>query len=250
MKVLLTNDDGIGSPGLMALWEAIHPVAEVTIVAPTRERSGVGHGISMHDLHVYPWQMDAATGYAVHGTPADCVKVAIFDLMKARPDLVISGINRGLNYGIDAFYSGTVAAAREAAIRGIPGLALSVEAQEFARAAEFAVLLARQMDSLARPAGIMLNVNVPKNPTMGIRITRQSDGGFREEYHKEIDELGRGTYSVRGEHPPASDDLEFDYPAVRAGYVSVTPMHFDLTHYPSLNHLREILEDGEAVRRA
>ena len=196
MKVLITNDDGIESPGLMALWEAVRPFAEVTIVAPTREQSGVGHGISMHHLRVDPWRMDAATGYAVHGTPTDCVKIAIFDLMKVKPDLVISGVNSGLNYGIDSFYSGTVAAAREAAIRGIPGLALSVEGEEFARAAEIAVLLARRMDSLARPAGIMLNVNVPKNPTMGIRITRQSFGGFREVYHKEMTSwAGRPTAS-------------------------------------------------------
>lgn len=244
MRLLLTNDDGIDSPGLRALWEAARSLGEVTIVAPTREQSGVGHGISIKEaLRVFPWRVDGVRGYAVQGTPSDCVKVALYDLLESPPDIVLSGINLGLNVGINALYSGTVAAALEGAMNGIPGLALSTDELDFGRVSRLAVRLARLLRDSDFPPHTILNVNVPQDATGGIRITRQSAGGIRERYDRVEDSEGGATFQVRGVLDPSGGGIEYDDAAVEKGYISVTPMHFDLTHHPSLVFLRKALEE-------
>lgn len=245
MRILITNDDGIDAPGLRALWDAVRTLGGVSIVAPTREQSGVGHGISIKEvLRVRPWQLDGASRcYSVQGTPSDCVKLALSDLLVARPDIIISGINSGLNVGINALYSGTVAAALEGAMNGIPGLAISTEGPGFESAAGIAVRLARLLVGGSFPQRTILNVNVPARPTGGVRITRQSAGGIREKYLKVEDSGDGATFQVHGVLEPSGGGIEYDDAAVEQGYISVTPMHFDLTHHPSLAFLREILAE-------
>lgn len=245
MRLLLTNDDGIHSPGLAALWRRLGALGEITVVAPTREQSGVGHGISIkQSLHVFPWPLDGIRAYAVHGTPSDCVKIALYDLLDEPPDAVISGINLGLNVGINALYSGTVAAAMEGAINGIPGLALSTDGADFDGIADLSVRFVRLIEKGGVSPHTILNVNVPQDSSGGIEITRQSPGGIREEYHKEDESHGHATFKVRGVLDPSSREIEYDDAAVQGGYISVTPMTFDLTHHPSLDSLREVIKNG------
>jgi 5'-nucleotidase len=241
MRILLTNDDGIHSTGLRALWRATRSLGEVTIVAPTREQSGVSHSVSIRDqLHVFPWQVDGAEGYAVHGTPTDCVKIAILELMKNPPDLLISGINMGMNVGINALYSGTVAAALEGAMNGLPAIAVSTQGDRFDAAAEIAIRMVGVIRESGIPASTILNVNVP-NPTNGeIRITRQSAWAIRERYARQEDNDPGSTFSIQGVPDPVTNGIDYDDAAVREGYVSITPMHFDLTHHPSISEWRHI----------
>ena len=244
MRILLTNDDGIDSPGLLALWRELRDRGDVVIVAPTREQSGVGHAISIQEeLHVFPWDVDGRRCYAVHGTPSDCVKVALYDLLDRPPDLVLSGINHGLNIGINAFYSGTVAAALEAAMNGVPSVALSADGQDFRTATRVAARIVEHVEASGMPSHTILNVNVPAGSNGELRVTRHSDWGLREVYDRVEDDLGRATLSARGVAQPVNNGVEYDDAAVEAGYVSVTPMHIDLTHHGSLARLRETLED-------
>ncbi|MCJ7821768.1 MAG: 5'/3'-nucleotidase SurE, partial [Armatimonadetes bacterium] len=182
MKILITNDDGIRAPGLTALHAALLPLGDVLVIAPERPRSACGHAITLHKpLRLMPVEMpDGSEGFAINGFPADCVALGVSDHLGGHPDLVVSGINLGPNLGVDMIYSGTVAAAREGAICGIPSIALSVasyDASNFQPAAEFAAYLAQAVLEQGLPEGTFLNVNVPAGPTSqirGVALTRQS----------------------------------------------------------------------------
>lgn len=245
MRVLLSNDDGIYAPGLAALAAELKKMADVTVVAPEREQSAVGHAITLTDpLRVNEYHKNGDFfGWAVSGTPADCVKIAICALLNQKPDLVISGINQGSNTGINTIYSGTVSAATEGRINDIPSFAISLTSytyKDFEPAARFAAKLASQYLSLDLPKGVFMNVNVPALPEAeikGVRLTRQGQANYVEIFHRRFDPKGRVYFWMDGERVAEEEDVNIDERAVKAGYISITPIHYDLTHYPTLEKL-------------
>lgn len=249
MKILLTNDDGIHAPGLAALVEAVSDLGEITVVAPEAEMSAVGHAITLTDpLKVKEHNKNGKFfGYAVDGTPADCIKIASWALFKDQPapDLLISGINLGANTGINTIYSGTVSAATEGAILGIPSFAVSLATfkhPDFSVAAEFARYLAPLMIKQKLPAGVYLNVNVPAVPRSqikGIQVTRQSKATYREEYHVRTDPRNNKYYWLTGEKINIEKEKDVDDRAILDNKISIMPIHYDLTHYQSLDSMRQ-----------
>lgn len=239
--VLLTNDDGVYSPGLEALFRALDPIAEVWVYAPDRERSAVGHGISLHlPLRVKKlrdrWHM-------LDGTPADCVLLAIRRLLGRKPDLVVSGINNGANLGDDVTYSGTVAGAREAMLLGVPSIAvsdISYTPQHWDTAGSVVRDIAQYVLEHGLPEETILNVNVPDLPLdqlKGIAITRMGRRIYEEEVLERMDPRGVAYYWIGGaaqDHPfETGTDLE----AVANGKVSITPLKRDYTHHDALHLL-------------
>ncbi len=243
---LLTNDDGIQAPGLYALFKEIQKIGEVVVVAPSSERSAVGHAITIADpLRVLPYEKNGEFfGYAVKGTPADCVKIGYWAILKRKPDAVISGINLGPNTGINTIYSGTVSAATEGALLGIPSFAVSLatfQHPDFRYAAKFARKLAALLLGKGLPQGIYLNVNVPACPEreiQGVSVTRQGLALFKEEFDKRTDPQGRIYYWLTGQKINKEKELDVDDGAVMANRVSVTPVHYDLTQYAFLETLK------------
>ncbi|HEY3368486.1 MAG TPA: 5'/3'-nucleotidase SurE [Symbiobacteriaceae bacterium] len=246
--ILLTNDDGILAPGLNAVRRELEriPGMEVWAVAPDRERSASGHAITMY-RPLFPLKADVpdAVGpcYSVTGTPADSAKLAIEALLPRHPDLVISGVNRGANLGTDLFYSGTVAAALEGPILGIPAIAASLDSwssTDYAVAAHFTADLAVKVLKEGLPAGTLLNVNVPALPreeVKGVRITKMGRRLYRDQWDKRTDPRGRTYYWLAGELMELHNDADSDVATVEAGYISVTPVHLDLTRYDQTERL-------------
>ncbi|GBD29991.1 5'-nucleotidase SurE [bacterium HR32] len=240
MRILVTNDDGIEAEGLHALVRACERVGEVAVVAPHHDRSASGHAITLHKpLRAFPARIPGAraAAWAATGTPADCVLLAVYALLEARPDVVLSGVNLGPNIGHDLTYSGTVSGAMEAAILGIPAIAVSVDAEGEARyevAAAFAAALAQEVHRRGMPADALLNVNVPNleaSRIRGVRVTRQSARRYRSRLERRTDPRGRPYYWLVGERAAAeADEPDTDSHALASGFVSVTPLQMDLTH--------------------
>ncbi len=254
MRVLVTNDDGIWAEGLRALVQALAEIVEVLVIAPERQQSAIGHAITLHKpLRLEPVEMPGTiAAYASNGTPADCVILAsLSDL--PQPDMILSGINAGANLGEEVLYSGTVSAAMEGALQGLPSLALSVCAYTdviYAGAAEFAqkfVLAAQEQWPL--PPDTFFNINVPNVPPeqlKGARLTRLGRRKYANILSKHEDPRGRPYYWFSGEPLEADCGEGTDIQAVRAGYVSVTPVHFDLTGdltYAPLGEFMQRLQD-------
>ena len=247
MRILLTNDDGINAPGLAALAEEMSRHGEIIIYAPVSEMSAVGHAITISDpLRVSEMHKNGDFfGFAVRGTPADCVKVAIWELGRQNrlPDIVLSGINQGSNTGINTIYSGTVSAATEGAISGIPAIAISLASytsRDFSVAAAFAPVVARQLLDHPLPPGVFLNVNVPAVPRQQIRrilITRQGMTNYVEEYEIRKDPHSRNYYWLTGEKMEIDPDEGLDDWAILDNCISITPIHCDMTYYPGLKTL-------------
>ena len=237
-RILLTNDDGIHAPGLKCMEESLASVGEVTVVAPDKEMSGASQSISVHaPLRV---RQLAERRYAVSGTPADTVIIAIYYLLSQKPDLVVSGINPGGNLGENVVYSGTVAAAMEAALHGVPSFAISLSTRkqlDFSSAANFGAQLAAKILQEGLPGGVMLNVNVPRNEVRGVRLTRQSQKISQNLVLEKKDPRGRPYYWLDETVELDQVEPDSDYAAILAHEISVTPLHVDRTHYPSLNHL-------------
>jgi 5'/3'-nucleotidase len=239
--ILLTNDDGIEAPGLAALRAAADPLGRVVVVAPDRERSGAGHALTlMRPLRVVPRGPDR---YQVDGTPTDCVHLGVFNLTGGRaPDLVLSGINRGLNVGDDVTYSGTVAAALEATLLGIPAIAFSSERDaegnaHFGAAARLvATLVARVLDRRL-PSGVFLNVNVPLGVPRGVRITRQGTRSYRAAAIERLDPSGRPYYWIASPDTTPFGEPDGDHEAIREGWTSITPLQANLTYEPAFPDL-------------
>jgi 5'-nucleotidase len=251
VRILLSNDDGVHAAGLRALAAAFSDRDEVWVVAPDREQSASSHAISLHR----PLRMVELEPrwYAVDGTPTDAVYMGLCLVMrKAPPDVVISGINHGPNLGNDVHYSGTVAAAIEGALLGVPSLAFSLAAQpphDFAPAARFAAALARQMlaDAAAggSPAPFLLNVNVPAGPVRGYRFTRLGRRTYGNDVVEKTDPRGRKYYWIGGEGGARNEDIPgSDCNAVREGMASVTPLQLDATHDAVLVRLRSMAVPG------
>jgi len=242
MHIMVTNDDGIHAPGILALSLALRELGEVTVVAPDRERSAVGHSLTLHSpLRVF----ELRPGFhAVDGTPTDCVNMGIHSLLPFRPDIVVSGINHGPNLGDDITYSGTVAAAMEATLMGIPAIAVSLASFDdnghFPAAAAVALRVARQVLTNGLPQDTFLNVNVPNRPadTMGRPlITRQGKRSFVGKIVDKIDPRGRKYFWIGSEEPDFNDEEGTDFHAINRGHVSITPLHLDLTNYESMKIL-------------
>jgi len=245
MSILLTNDDGIYAEGLLALRRELSKIAETAVFAPSRERSGVAHGVTLsRPIAVEKVVLDGATAYAVEGTPADCIKIAVKGMGINPPDLVFSGINLGANVGIDVIYSGTVSAALEAAIMRIPAVAISLatrQSPDFSYAAGFAgKLAAALLEERFLPPGVFLNVNVPAVPheqIEGVAITKQSRSCYGERFERDDVSEEKMFFTLSGKLVDLSEPPGVDVKALSENYVSVTPIHFDLTHYPTIESL-------------
>jgi 5'-nucleotidase len=241
-QILLTNDDGIHAEGLKALEQTLAPLGEVTVVAPDREMSASSQSISVHaPLRVYAFD---ERHYAVTGTPADAVILAIYRLLPTRPDLVISGINPGGNLGENVVYSGTVAAAMEATLHKVPAFAISLATRkqlDFSSAANFAAQLAERILEKGLPPGVMLNVNVPRGGVRGVRVTRQSQKISRNLVQEKQDPRGRPYFWLDETAKLEDAEPDSDYAAIRAHEISVSPLQVDRTDYSRLNDLSQWL---------
>ncbi len=246
MKILLTNDDGIYAEGICALHEVLSLDHEVYIVAPEAERSAVGHAITIDQpLRITKVKRGRFFwGYAINGTPADCVKLAIYELI-GPVDLVVSGINRGPNVGINLLYSGTVSAATEAKILGYPSIAVSIDAYkdiDYCFAANFVGIFLNHVFDLPLPRPFCLNINIPHiNPykIKGIKFVRQSTAKLKEVFDKRLD-LHDKIYYWQGAEEHTENDPDTDVIALKEGYITITPIQFDLTNYSLLNKLKQI----------
>ena len=247
MRILLTNDDGIYAKGIEALYQKLVLEHEVTVVAPETEQSAVGHAITfLNPLRVKSVHRNGRFfGYALDGTPADCVKIAIAELLKPPPEVVVSGINMGANVGVNVIYSGTVSAATEAAVMGVASIAVSIDSfktSDFSAVLEYIPGLISLVEKHGLPSGVSLNVNVPAVPAeeiRGVRITHQGKMKYLESYDRRIDPRNNVYYWLCNSAPIPDDDAYADSAAVSANYISVTPVHYDLTHYGMLAKLNE-----------
>lgn len=246
--ILVSNDDGIHSAGLTALADAMAKVGEVVVVAPDREQSACSHALTLHR----PLRIDeiAAGRWTVDGTPTDCVNLGVNGILPIRPELLVSGINKGANLGDDVTYSGTVSAAMEGTLLGIPSIAVSLIGRgsfEFGTAARFAGHLARWVLEHGLPPDTLLNVNVPQPPggaaLRGVRLTRMGRRRYGDAVVEKTDPRGRKYYWIGGEELDFVKEEGTDFHAVDDGYISVTPIHLDLTNYASFGALERL---GEA----
>jgi len=238
MRVLLTNDDGLASPGLLALARTVREVAETFVVVPEQERSAMSHAITLHKpLRATRAQLadTEVPAWATNGTPADCVVLALLELLNGPPDVVVSGINVGANLGMDLIYSGTVSGAVEATLFGIAAVAISVAALKdihWEPAAQFAARLVQEVARHGLPRDTFLNVNVPNRPAaaiQGVEITRQSSRRYVSRLEKRADPRGRDYYWLTGSVDSGESASGTDARAVAEGWISVTPLRLDMT---------------------
>ena len=246
MNILLTNDDGIYADGLWALYEKLVPSHAVTVVAPDRERSAVGHGITLYQ----PLRTNKITvnngyhGYAVDGTPVDCIKIGLMEILGMKPDMVISGINPGANVGVNINYSGTVAAAKEATLYKVPAISVSIQGHKtlaYDYAARFTTTLAENVYEKGLPIGTFLNVNIPdipKNKIQGVRISRQETALYNEFVEKRIDPRNRTYYWHGTDGQTSFSTPESDGTALNENFISITPIQCDATDYAMIEELK------------
>jgi 5'-nucleotidase len=246
MNILLTNDDGIYADGLWALYETLVSRHFVTVVAPDRERSAVGHGITLHQ----PLRTTKITvnngcqGYAVNGTPVDCIKISLMQILDIKPDMVISGINPGANIGVNINYSGTVAAAKEATLYKIPAISVSIQGHkisDYDYAALFTATLAENVFEKGLPIGTFLNVNIPgilHNKIKGIRISRQETALYNEFVEERVDPRDRTYYWHGTDAHPSGNTPESDGTALNDHFISITPIQCDATDYAMMETLK------------
>jgi 5'-nucleotidase len=256
VNILLTNDDGIDSAGLLALKRALEPIGRVGVIAPDSNRSAVGRGISIgRSLQVAEVELlDGSVGYATDGTPVDCVRFAALGLIGDPPDLIVSGINYGLNLGDDITYSGTVAAAFEGILLGVPAIAVSQQSRsgeldfraregyDFDAGAAFVARLVGEVRARGLPEGTILNVNVPARPR-GVAVARLGKRIYRDRLERQADEHGLRRYSIYNDAPSYHEEEGTDFHAVAEGKISLTPIHLDLTSSTAIAELeRWVLE--------
>ena len=247
--ILVTNDDGIGSHGLRALASALKSIGDVYIVAPQTEQSAVSHALTMHRPLRYT-SIDERT-YSVNGTPTDCVIIGVNKLLPVKPDVIVSGINHGGNLGDNITYSGTVAAAMEGTMIGIPSMAVSLVLNDpenlgnrallkkFKTAAEYARLITEKILSHGLPRDTLLNVNIPDvEKIKGISITRQGKLTYDNAIKNINDPWGRTCYWIGGGTPVWESGDNTDLDAVHKGYISITPIHMDLTNYSAIDYIK------------
>lgn len=248
MRILLTNDDGINAPGLNALYEALRREHEIFVVAPEREMSGTGHGITVYSPLMVKKIKEG--WYSVNGKPADCVKLAVLELIKKPLDIIISGINPGANVGMHVHYSGTVGAALEGIIMGIPSVAISIDPEEetdFSFAGKFMLMFLRCLKKEALNSDVVLNINIPgvkSDKISGIKITRQSTARFDEYYEKRKDPKGRAYYWFGDHGFIGHNDEESDVEAIKNNIISITPLSYNMTgNEPDISRFVLLLSD-------
>lgn len=251
MHILVTNDDGVNAPGLLALAQALRPLGKITVLAPDRNWSASGHVKTLErPLRVKPTTLaDGAPALATDGAPSDCVALALLGLIPEPIDLLVSGINGGENVGHDLTYSGTVTAAMEGAIAGLASIAVSLNlphtldgSPNYAPAAEIARRVAANTIANGLPEGVLLNVNVPYLPLeqiRGVQVTRQGLRIYKDELVQRADPRGRPYYWIGGEAPSGVPEEGTDIGALNAGYVSITPVHLDMTAHQAAEQLRQ-----------
>jgi 5'-nucleotidase len=251
MNILVTNDDGINSRGIFSLVESLRTIGTVVVVAPLGEQSAVGHAVTVSmPLRVTDFHKNGEFfGFAVSGTPADCVKLALRTLLRERglpqPDIVISGINHGRNTAVNVIYSGTVSAATEATVLDVPAMAISLTSYhaeaDFGAAARFASEFAPMVVHHGLPRGTLLNINVPPVPfdeLEGVAYTKQGASFWEDDFEKRMDPQERPYYWLRGRYVTEPDDIDADDAAISRNQISVTPIHYDLTNYNFLERMR------------
>ncbi|MBC8124723.1 MAG: 5'/3'-nucleotidase SurE [Candidatus Kapabacteria bacterium] len=247
MRILVTNDDGIDSDGIYALVQAMRRLGDVVVVAPDRQQSAVGHALTVASpLRATKVHRDGSFyGWAINGTPADCVKLGVSTLLDHRPDMVVSGINHGSNTSVNAIYSGTVSAATEGTLMGIPSMAVSLatfdETADMTLSAEVAYDVASRLFDLQLPAGTLLNVNVPhiaRENFKGLRVTRQGHSEWKDTYDVRIDPQGKPYYWLTGEFVTVREVEDADDLVVKDGWAAITPIHYELTNFAVLETLK------------
>lgn len=249
MNILVTNDDGINAVGIRKLVKELMKIGRVTVVAPDRERSATGHAITMHQpLRVN--RVDFITpeidAWCINGTPSDCVKIGIESIMSKEPDLVVSGINNGPNLGTDVIYSGTVSAAIEGAIHNITSIAMSVAGENreinYEGSVHYACKIINIILNNATKSNKVFNVNFPSvsvSEIKGIKITELGIRKYSNQYEKRKDPMGRSYYWLSGKLLEIENKEESDVKAIENGYISITPLHFDLTNYEYINEMKK-----------
>ena len=252
MNILVTNDDGIGAPGIYALAKAMRQIGNVVVMAPLGEQSAVGHALTVSlPLRVTPFEKNNEfLGYAVSGTPADSVKLALRTYLSEqglpRPDIVVSGINHGRNTAVNIIYSGTVSAATEATVLGVPAIAVSLTSYgpdpDFSAAAEFMREFVPVVHEQGLPEGTLLNVNVPAVPLEeieGFAFTRQGRSFWQDTFETRLDPQQRPYYWLKGDYVLVDHESDIDDVAIRERKISITPLHYDLTDYDFLRKMSE-----------
>lgn len=246
--ILVTNDDGVFSKGILSLTEAVLPFGDVVVVAPDKPQSGMGHAVTINNLlRLFPVKYDlpVIAAYSCSGTPVDCVKLAIYRVMHRKPDLVVSGINHGSNSSINVIYSGTMSAAMEGAVESIPSIGFSLldhsaEADFDASMRIVETLVSNALES-GIPEGVCLNVNIPKglySELHGIKVCRQSKAYWEDNFDVRQDPAGKDYYWLTGEFKLLDNGEDTDEVALKNNFVSVVPVHYDLTAYHSIKHLQ------------
>jgi 5'-nucleotidase len=244
--ILVCNDDGITAPGIRALVSVAKQFGDVVVVAPDKPQSAMGHAITINaTLRVNPIKVDELTEYACSGTPVDCVKLAVNKILHRKPDLLVSGINHGSNASINVIYSGTMSAAMEGALEGIPAIGFSLDDHsidaDFSAASEIARRIIHRALQDPMPAGVCLNVNIP-NVSMelirGIKVCRQAKANWEEEFDERKDPTGKTYYWLTGKFKNYDPGEDTDIYALENKYVSVVPCQFDITAHHTLTHYK------------
>lgn len=246
--ILVTNDDGINAPGIRFLIDIVNDFGDVVVVAPDSPQSGMGHAITINNtLYCEPIVINKnkpQSEYSCSGTPADCVKIAVNEILKRKPDLCVSGINHGSNSSINVIYSGTMSAAVEAGTHGIPAIGFSLLDYsldaDFTHSKEFVKKIISECLNNGVPKGVVLNVNIPKisnNKLKGIKICRQANGVWEEKFDKRINPLGREYYWLSGKFVNNDPGEDTDEWALENGFVSITPTQYDLTAHQAIKNI-------------
>jgi 5'-nucleotidase len=244
-KILITNDDGIAAPGIKALTEVMTELGAIYIIAPDSAQSGMGHAITINstlELKHIPGFLGTENAYSCSGTPVDCVKMGVHEVMKTRPNLLVSGVNHGSNSSINVIYSGTMSAAVEGGIEGIPSIGFSLcdysWDANFENIKPFIKKIALEVLEKGLPEGVILNVNFPKTDNIkGIKICRQAKAAWEEEFDKRTNPMGKEYYWLTGKFVNHDNGEDTDEWALANDYISIVPVHFDLTAYHAIQQL-------------
>lgn len=246
--ILVTNDDSISAKGILSLVEAMKPLGDIVVVAPDKPQSGMGHAITIHQplrLKI-SHQFEGIEAYTCSGTPVDCVKLAMFDVLDRRPDLLVSGINHGSNAATNVLYSGTMSAAVEGAIEGLPSVGFSLldfdADADFKASAHYAQIIAKSVLKNGMQKGVCLNVNIPKgkkSALKGIKVCRQGRAFWEDAFDKRKDPFGGDYYWLTGSFKKSDKGEDTDLWALEHNYVTVVPTHFDMTAHLSIAELTE-----------